>query len=184
MVKTKETCWALGAKGLSRKAVVWCKNFFGQFDCSKLSRVTIRDGTQGLPGSVYGMCYYPDKKIKAFRITCNVHGPFPGRIETRKPPIYLEPGETLDDSELPNGYWISGSGRARRANGEVVRWARIGGITELLTVDEGVIWILMHEAFHFLRKTRQIPGRNIEHYADAYGDEGLEKWREYAARKT
>jgi len=34
-----------------------------------------------------------------------------------------------------------------------------------------------HEAFHFLRRTRQVSGRNVEWQADAFACDLLEKWR-------
>jgi len=179
MGKTKETRWTLGVSDITEKAEAWCRDFMSQFDCSKLSRITIRCGTQASSEPVYGTCYFPNKRIKTYRITCNICGSFPGRLEIRRPPIYLKEGECSEDIEPPKGCWPHGVGQVRKKDGQIVRWVQIRGFTKLVTVDEGFVWILMHEAFHFLRRTRQVPGRNIEHYADAYGDEGLEKWREY-----
>jgi hypothetical protein len=47
--------------------------------------------------------------------------------------------------------------------------------------DEGIVWIVAHEAFHWLRKTRQIPGRNTEVEADAFADRKLQEFREEVA---
>ncbi len=54
------------------------------------------------------------------------------------------------------------------------KWYRVRGKTRVKTIDSGIIWILGHEAFHFLRKTRQIPGRNTEIEADAFADQCLQ----------
>lgn len=42
---------------------------------------------------------------------------------------------------------------------------------------EVLIWIAGHEAFHFLRHSRQIPGKNFETQANRYGLEWLERYR-------
>ena len=46
------------------------------------------------------------------------------------------------------------------------------------TVDEALVWICAHEAYHYLRRTRQVPGRNMEIDADAFSDEALRHFRE------
>jgi hypothetical protein len=34
-----------------------------------------------------------------------------------------------------------------------------------------------HEGFHFLRRTRQVSGRNVEWQADAFACDLLDRWR-------
>ena len=48
-------------------------------------------------------------------------------------------------------------------------------------VHELAVFVAGHEAFHFLRQSRQIPGRQSETQANAYGIDWLERWR--AARR-
>lgn len=48
-------------------------------------------------------------------------------------------------------------------------------------VRELAVFVAGHETFHFLRQSRQIPGRQSETQANAYGIEWLERWR--AARQ-
>jgi hypothetical protein len=36
--------------------------------------------------------------------------------------------------------------------------------------DEALVWIIAHEAFHYLRRTRQIDGKNVEIEADRYAE--------------
>ena len=48
-------------------------------------------------------------------------------------------------------------------------------------LNEASVWIVAHEAFHWLRKTRQIPGRNTEIEADAFGDQMLDEFRRNAS---
>jgi len=52
-------------------------------------------------------------------------------------------------------------------------WIRMLGSTRLRTMDEAIVWVLAHEAFHFLRRTRQVPGRNNEIQADQFADDTL-----------
>jgi hypothetical protein len=37
----------------------------------------------------------------------------------------------------------------------------------LKTEDEGLVYIIVHEAFHYLRRTKQIEGKTAEIDADA-----------------
>jgi hypothetical protein len=45
------------------------------------------------------------------------------------------------------------------------------------SLDEAIVWVLSHEAFHFLRRSRQIPGRNTEIEADRFADDRLRFYR-------
>lgn len=63
----------------------------------------------------------------------------------------------------------------RQASG-AAWWKMLGGIV-VYDLDEAVVWIVGHEAFHFLRRTRQVPGRNVEHEADAAGSAALAAFR-------
>jgi hypothetical protein len=102
-------------------------------------------------------------------------------IEIRKPPVY----------RLPDGLWppipqgcTEGLHCRAEVNGETREWKRIIGYTEARTIDEGIVWIMAHEMFHFLRRTRQITGRNTEIEADGFADEQLEALRRLRARWT
>jgi hypothetical protein len=47
--------------------------------------------------------------------------------------------------------------------------------------DEGLVYIIAHEAFHYLRRTKQVEGKNVEIDADAYAEEligGFSKYRD------
>ncbi|HEU0079721.1 MAG TPA: hypothetical protein VFQ76_18830 [Longimicrobiaceae bacterium] len=59
-------------------------------------------------------------------------------------------------------------------------WELIRARTVVQDTGEAVVWIVGHEAFHFLRRTRQVPGRNVE--ADAFADALLRRFREESAR--
>jgi hypothetical protein len=48
---------------------------------------------------------------------------------------------------------------------------------ELETEDEALVYIIAHETFHYLRRTRQIEGKNTEIGADRFSEDMLEKFR-------
>jgi hypothetical protein len=71
----------------------------------------------------------------------------------------------------------------RAEKGGVLReWKRVIGYTEVLTQEEGIIWIVAHEAYHFLRRTKQVLGRNTEIEADKFADEQLDSLRRLRER--
>lgn len=49
------------------------------------------------------------------------------------------------------------------------------------TKEEAFIWLAGHEAFHWLRHSRQIPGKNYETQANRYGFAWLDERRELNA---
>jgi hypothetical protein len=119
----------------------------------------------------YGRCWYPTETQPTVRISCQVPGPFPCDLVTRLKPVYRR----------EDGTWPA---EARRLRGPVFvdarsgrQWKRVYGRTRLESLDEGIVWIFAHEAYHWLRKTGQIPGRNNEIEADAFADRQLDRFR-------
>jgi hypothetical protein len=163
--------WLIDLAGERPLALSWAQEFFSAFDLSLLSWIRIDRG-RGKYRGAYGRCWYPDKRIPFYRISIQVPGPFPCDMITRKPPLY----------PLPNGRFPKAPAGTRR--GEHVRdersgrqWIRVLGKTRLEDLDEGIVWVASHEAFHFLRRTRQIPGRNTEIQADQFADNTLRFYR-------
>ncbi len=62
-------------------------------------------------------------------------------------------------------------------NGESVQWKRLYRPVELRSEDEVLVYLVAHEAFHYLRKTRQVEGRHGEIEADAFALKMLEHYR-------
>lgn len=119
-----------------------------------------------------GTCYYPTKDLPTYRITCSVKGPFPAMVRTRKSPLYAREDGTYPPAPeglVPGREILS----PRHRKGKTRRWIRLYGMTSLGTLDEAIVWIVAHEAFHFLRRTRQITGKNTEIDADRYADAAL-----------
>lgn len=156
----------------------WARDLFARYDTSELASIRIGNG-RGRAVGVYGRCWYPTAESPRYRISCQLPGPFPCRIQTRQPPVYRQ----ADDSwpPLPDGCTEGLLCRAEK-DGVVREWKRVIGYTEAHTRGEGLVWIVAHEAFHFLRHTRQIEGRNTEIEADKFADEQLHLLRRLRAR--
>jgi hypothetical protein len=54
---------------------------------------------------------------------------------------------------------------------------RLYGLLSLRDQDEALVWIIAHEAFHHLRRSRQIDGNNVEIEADRYAEGVLRAFR-------
>ncbi|HZG54000.1 MAG TPA: hypothetical protein VEZ40_17990 [Pyrinomonadaceae bacterium] len=147
----------------------WARDFFARYDTSELTSIRIGRG-RGRARGVYGRCWYPTAERPGYRISCQLPGPFPSRIPTRQPPIYRRADGSWPP--LPAGCREGLSCRAEK-DGVVREWKRVIGYTEARTSGEGLVWIVAHEAFHFLRHSRQISGRNTEIEADRFADEQL-----------
>lgn len=159
-------------------ALDWARDIFARYNTAELASIRIGIG-RGRAIGVYGRCTYPTAKSPYYSITCQVPGPFPCLIPTRRTPIYRQ----SDGSWPPLPKGCAEGLYCRAEKGGVVReWKRVIGYTETLSQEEGIIWIVAHEAYHFLRRTRQLPGRNTEIEADKFADEQLEGLRKLRGR--
>ncbi len=130
-----------------------------KFDLTRLDwfRLYLRSK---MSGRYIGRCDYP-KRIKlrprtwkhGYRIRCSVR-------ETGWP----------SSKDLAIGSRSYGEG-----------WEYITEPLTLATLDEALVFIAGHEAFHWLRHSRQVPGRNGEPGANRFGLEWLKQFRK--ARK-
>ena len=177
--KASATNWIIDLdRREAESAIDWARDFFARFYTTELASIRIGKG-KGRAVGVYGRCAYPTSDFPFYRITCHVPGPFPCQIPTRRTPIYRQPDGSWPP--LPKG--CAEGIYCRAEKGGVVReWKRVIGYTQALTQEEAIIWIVAHEAYHFLRRTRQVPGRNTEIEADKYADEQLESLRKLKQR--
>lgn len=157
----------------AERGLQWAREFFSRFDTSKAQWLRIDRGRGRLTGA-YGRCWYPTKKLPFCRLSCQVPGPFPHRLQTRQTPIYRRSDGSWPP--VPKGC-KKGTYCTSTRNGVTTEWFRIVGHTNLETLDEAIVWIVSHEAFHFLRRTRQIEGRNTEIEADRFADHQLAFFR-------
>lgn len=162
------------------RAIAWVKSFVGRFDTSMVGWLRIDFGREYRDArgrryhkyrGVYGRCWYATAQNPTIRLSCQVPGPFPCAITTRKRPVYRNA-----DGSWPKGF---NAGRRRkfydRASGRC--WVRVYGETVVKNFEEAIVWIVAHEAFHWLRKTGQIAGRNTEIEADGFADDRLDEFR-------
>ncbi len=153
----------------------WVRAFLRGYRTDALEWVRIGSG-RGKYQGVYGRCWLPTRERPTFRISCQVPGPFPCEIVIRKPPLY--PRENGTFPKAPPGCrrtvrcFDARTGR---------QWYRVVGRTRLETLDEAIVWIVGHEAFHYLKGTKQIRGRDNEIEADRLADEQLRRFREEAS---
>ena len=90
-------------------------------------------------------------------------------------PVISQPDGTWP--KAPEGHLVGDSYVAARSNGESVQWRRSYRPLELGSEDEVLVFLVAHESFHYLRKTRQVEGRHGEIAADAFALKMLEHYR-------
>lgn len=56
-------------------------------------------------------------------------------------------------------------------------WEFIDRDVTFFSCEEALVWVAGHEAFHWLRHSRQVPGRNSQCQAKAFGFEWLYRFR-------
>lgn len=163
------------------RSLAWVDTFLKRFDTSAVGWLRIDFGREYRDRlgrryhkyrGVYGRCWYPTESQPTIRLSCQVPGPFPCDITTRRRPLYRRQDGTWPEEakRLPGPVY-----RDRRSQRQ---WKRVYGSTRVGDLDEAIVWIFAHEAFHWLKKTRQIRGRNTEIEADAFADLCLKGYRE------
>jgi hypothetical protein len=153
----------------------WVREQLEAHDWSKVDWITVRRG-RSKRYAFRGVCR-PPSKVHGYRINCNVskHAPYPIAYYMRVSPLY----RNLDGRwpEVPEGHKVGDRYVAKR-DGKSVQWKRLYRSLELRSEDEVLVFLVAHEAFHYLRKTRQVTGRHGEIEADAFALTILEQYRE------
>lgn len=152
----------------------WVRERLGPYDWSKVDWVSVRRG-RSEKYAFRGVCKAP-RNGSGYRINCNVsrHAAYPIYQLMRVSPLYRNPDGTWP--EVPEAHKIGARYVAIR-NGEMVQWRRLYRPLELRNEDEVLVFLVAHEAFHYLRKTRQVGGRHGEIEADAFALRMLEHYR-------
>jgi len=168
-VRHRKSRWIVQPKLRKCSAVRWCQRWLDGYDLSQLDWVRIDTGRGRYEGA-YGRCWFPEGE-KAYRISCQVPGPFPAEQRIYLRPVYRRADGSWEPR--PKGarvsqHWASAEGR---------EWLSVYRKILLDDRNEAIVWMIGHEAFHFLRRTRQVSGRNVEWQADAFACDLLEKWR-------
>jgi hypothetical protein len=94
----------------------------------------------------------------------------------RVSPLYRNADGTWP--EVPEGHLVGDRYVATRRYGQRVQWKRLYRPIELGSEDEVLVFLVAHEAFHYLRKTRQVEGRHGEIEADAFALKMLKHYRD------
>jgi hypothetical protein len=159
-----------GSEGLRR-----VREQLRAYDWAKVDWITVRRG-RSERYAFRGVCKSPWEE-RGYRINCNVskHAPYPIAYYTRVSPLYRNPDGTWP--EVPEGHEVGHRYVATR-DGKRVQWRRLYRLLMLKNEDEVVVFLVAHEAFHYLRKTRQVEGRHGEIEADAFALKALEQYRE------
>jgi hypothetical protein len=148
------------------KALNFCRRLALTFNTVPLDWVRVDLGRGRICGA-YGRCWYPVKlpQPKGYRISIQVPGPFPYRHRRYVKPIYRNSDGSwppVPPNTKPAGYVEV------YRNGLPHCWLRL--TTEYLfeSREIAIVHVFGHEMFHFLRRSRQIPGRNRENEADQF----------------
>ena len=160
------------------KGLRWIRERLRAYDWFKADWVSVRRG-RSEKFAFRGVCK-PRRNGGGYRINCNVnkHATYPIYQYMRVSPLYRRPDGTWP--EVPEGHKVGDRYVAARSNGESVQWKRLYRPLELGSEVEVLVFLVAHEAFHYLRKTRQVEGRRVEIEADAFALKMLAHYRDGA----
>ena len=153
----------------------WVGKRLGAYDWSKVDWITVCRG-RSERYAFRGVCKSPSKKYGRYRINCNVsrHARYPIVYYMRVSPLYRNPDGTWP--KVPEGH-KTGDRYVATRGGKNVQWRRLYRPLELGSEDEALVFLVAHEAFHYLRRTKQVAGRHGEIEADAFALKTLEQYR-------
>lgn len=139
---------------LSDRCVAFILGKLCQFNTGNLDYFRLYDRTTQTDRSgVWGRCTYPSPQKKlGYRVRCSV---------------------SIMAAEIP--YPIKYAIGTKRI--DETQWDWIWREDTFDSKEEAFIWLAGHEAFHWLRHSRQIPGANYETQANRYGFTWLDEWR-------
>jgi hypothetical protein len=168
--------WRVDKALADSEGLGWVREWLDAYDWSKVDWITVRRGVSER-FAFRGVCRSPSKGRGGYRINCNVstHSPYPIAYHMRMSPLYRNPDGTWP--RVPNGHKAGDCYVATRG-GRSVQWKRLYRHLELGNEDEVLVFLVAHEAFHYLRRTRQVEGRHGEIEADAFALRILEQYRE------
>jgi hypothetical protein len=152
----------------------WVRERLEAYDWTKVDWITVRRG-RSERYAFRGVCKSPWEG-RGYRINCNVsrHTLYPVSYYMRVTPLYRKPDGTWP--KVPKGYKV-GDGYVASREGKSVQWRRLYLLLEIGGEDEVLVFLVAHEAFHYLRRTRQVEGRHGEIEADAFALKALEEYR-------
>jgi hypothetical protein len=180
--------WKVARELKGSAGLEWIGSALEAYDWSECEWITVRRGEWGYKVSTYpfeadqgwtnkvgGVCKYPLHTGSGFyRINCKVNARmgWPAPVYQRVSPLYRNADGTwpeVPDDHFTGEWLVSADGRRE--------WKRMYRRLWLEEEDEALVYIIAHEAFHYLRRTRQIAGKNVEIDADRYAEYMLERFR-------
>jgi hypothetical protein len=167
--------WRVDKALADSEGLRWIRERLGAYDWSKVDWISVRRG-RSEKYTFRGVCKMPQSG-GGYRINCNVskHAEYPIYQFMRVSPLYRRSDGTWPEG--PEGHKV-GDLYVGARNGESVQWKRLYRPVELRSEDEVLVYLVAHEAFHYLRKTRQVEGRHGEIEADAFALKTLEHYRD------
>jgi hypothetical protein len=163
------------------KGLRWIRERLGPYDWSEADWLSVRRG-RSQRYAFRGVCKAP-RNGSGYRINCTVsrYASYPIHQLMRLSPLYRNADGTWP--EVPEGHRVGDRYVATR-KGESVQWRRLYRPLKLGSEDEVLVFLVAHEAFHYLRKTRQVEGRHGEIEADAFALRMLEDYRDGSVPAT
>lgn len=158
----------MGIRNDAKVGLEFIEKFLQEYDTSRLTWVrfdygSIRNGTEG-------RCLVPAGGL-GYRLACQFPKVFPRSIRISLPPIYR-----MDNGDWPGGK-IHDNVTVFTNEKTGKQWVRQFGMKELEDLDEAAVWTFFYAAFHWLRHSKQIEGRDNEIEADAFSEKMLKKFR-------
>ena len=184
--------------GLRPETIKFFEEVLDRYDKSRLEWIVVR-----LAKGSHGLCRYPVKgKRPGFRITCWVPpvldrvmtiGVSSWKKEPAAPRVWIYSNDKMKIARQVRGrqdkWLLQGELRETvlRANGNVEAryemWVvkpKDMEIEKFGDLDDMAVWLFGHEIYHWLRKDRQVAGRNTQNQADMFG---LKLLREFKGRR-
>jgi hypothetical protein len=170
--------WRVDKAQEDSEGLRWIRERLEDYDWSKADWVSVRSG-RSEKYAFRGVCKAPRNGC-GYRINCNVskYAAYPIYQDIRVSPLYRNPDGTWP--EVPEGHRVGAHYVAARSNGQSVQWKRLYRPIKLRNEDEVLVFLVSHEAFHYLRRTRQAEARHGEIEADAFALKMLEHYRDGA----
>ena len=155
-------------KGIQAKTGIdFVRAFLKEFETEDLQWVRFDLGA--IRNGAGSRCLVPGSGL-GYRIACQFPKAFPLNLRISKPPIYC--GE---DGQWPGGidpppHTVFTNEKTRQ------QWIRQHAMQELEDQDEAAVWTFGNAAYHWLRHSSQIAGRDNEIESDTFAGKMLRKF--------
>jgi len=139
---------------LKDEAKLFIENFLSEFDTSQLDHITISHTSTG---DFTGRCFYPSKKHKREKYFIRIGVPtktYPYDYETYVGVKFTERDGVKYSSPIMDAMTVH-------------------------CIEDSLMLIFGHEIYHFLRRSRQVDGKNTQSQANKFGFKMLQEYHQY-----